>query len=83
MDNKALERAIKELDEFLETHPHLKGLQGEIDQMLEQCGPDPILRLKFLFKVMGECLEEELLPNVEKLNNILKDAKKETKDKAS
>lgn len=83
MDKKALERALKELDEFLERHPHLKGLQGEIDRMLEQCGPDPVIRLKFLFKIMGGCLEEELLPNVEKLHRILQDAKKEEEDKAS
>jgi len=86
MDKKALEAAQKELEDFLNEHPQLRGLQNDIDRMLEQVGDDPLKRLRVLSELIRQCLEEELKPNLEKLKDLSQQAiasLKDPDDKAS
>lgn len=63
--NSELEKAKKELDEFLKQHPHLQEFQNEIDRNLKRAGTYN-QRMEYL-KFMIECKSQEL---DEKLNQL-------------
>jgi hypothetical protein len=85
MDDKTLVNAESELKDFLEKHPHLAGLQDEIEKLKQSCGNDPLQSTIMIFEVMKECLEQDLIPSLNRLNSDVDKLKKilEKTDKAS
>lgn len=56
--NKDLRKAIKELEEYLERNPHMKGYQDTIDNVLDKAGNDPQKRLQAFNFLLQDNLEE-------------------------
>ncbi len=85
MDDSALLKAQKELDDFLLENPHLRELQNEIDNLKSQCGDDPLVSTILIFEVIKESLREELIPSLKELGQKIDDLKRVTtkKDVAS
>jgi hypothetical protein len=81
MDDSALLKAQKELDNFLSENPHLTELQNEIDNLKSQCGDDPLVSTVLIFEVIKESLREELIPSLKELAQKIDDLKRVTNKK--
>jgi uncharacterized protein YydD (DUF2326 family) len=69
---KKLNELIKERDDYIADHPHLKEFQKEIDSVLEKVGSDPKTRLEALAIITeGKVLELQIM--LRELNIQLKD----------
>lgn len=71
-----LATAFSELVEFLERNPELLDLQLEIEQGLAVVGDNSEDRLMHLMKLIQMKLNEELLPSLDLLQDILEDSRK-------
>ncbi|MBT3586232.1 MAG: hypothetical protein HN509_15095 [Halobacteriovoraceae bacterium] len=71
-DSPQLIQAKKELQEYLSSHPQLWPLQREIEELLEEVGDSPSMRLQVVMRLISESLNNELLPE---LNSLLEKVK--------
>ena len=58
MNNKALQKAIKERDAFLKEHPELQSLQTKINEQLEECGNDCTKRMEVISQLIHDKLNQ-------------------------
>jgi len=73
--NKDLRKAIKELEEYLEQNPHMKGYQDTIDNILDKAGNDPQKRFEAFNFLLQDNLDElstELKLLKYKIDEVLK-----------
>lgn len=74
-----VKKAIKERDDYIKTHPHLKEYQKEIDYVMEKIGDDTAARLEALAQLAeGNMIEFQVQLGLlnETIKNITKNIKK-------
>lgn len=69
-EDEIIKELIRQRDEFLQKHPHLKPVQKEIDRELDEAGEDPAKRMEAIGKMIVDLIDEELVPEMEKLKEI-------------
>ena len=70
-DEDLLEQLFAERARILAEYPQLKPLQREIDQVLGAAGQSPKERLGRLFEMLSGVLNEEMVPELQKLKSRL------------
>jgi hypothetical protein len=74
-----VQKAIRERDEFLARHPHLRPMQNEIDRRLKEVGDDAEKRMQVIAEMIVDVLNEELAPTMEELYKACDDFAEKTK----
>jgi hypothetical protein len=83
VDEALLLRLLKERDQLLAQYPELRPLQNEIDQELSQVKSEPGHRLKRMFELMSDILENELNPELKNLKEKVDQTLSENKAQKS
>ena len=65
---KSKEQALKDLDDFLEKHPHLQEYQNRINEILDNTHPDKRLEV-ILLMLFGK--QSELITQLTKLTQMV------------
>ena len=65
---KSKEQALKDLDDFLDKHPHLREQQNRINEILENTHPDKRLEVIMLM-LFGK--QTELTKQLTKLTSLI------------
>lgn len=67
IDEALLLKLLEEKKQLLAEFPELRVLQAEIDEQLSQVKQEPEARLKKMFELMNDIVDNELKPELKKL----------------
>lgn len=70
VDQALIEELLAEREQLLAMYPELRPFQRELDQAMAQAGSDPTERLKKMFSMITDILNEELMPELKKLKEL-------------